>query len=106
MQVLPHRCPALLAALSPDNSHSPNSMSVVAQHPGAGTGSTAQLAAPLTVLVPSSLEIRAEVNTFLAGLPLGTSRRDKTVEDAVARQLYSLLNTRADLQLKLNQWCS
>jgi hypothetical protein len=54
--------------------------------------------------VPSNLEIRDEVNTFLASLPLGTTRRDAQVEDAVARQLYALLNTRADLQLKLNQW--
>ena len=77
---------------------------MVIQHPGADTSSGGQPGAVLMLPVPSNLEIREEVNTFLASLPLGTSRRDAQVEDAVARQLYALLNMRADLQLKLNQW--
>ena len=58
----------------------------------------------LVVPVPTSLEIREKVNGFLASLPLGTSRRDVQIEDAVAGQLFSLFNTHTDLQLKLNQW--
>ena len=58
----------------------------------------------LVVPVPTSLEVRERVNAFLASLPLGTSRRDVQIEDAVAGQLFSLFTTHTDLQLKLNQW--
>lgn len=79
-------------------------MSMVDLHPGADTSCSGQPGTVLMLPVPNNLEIRDEVNTFLASLPLGASRRDAQVEDAIARQLYALLNTRADLQLKLNQW--
>ena len=58
----------------------------------------------LIMPVPTSLDIRERVNEFLASLPLGSSRRDAQLEDAVAGQLFSLFSTHTDLQLKLNQW--
>jgi len=45
-----------------------------------------------------------QVDTFLASLSLGTTRRDADLEDAIADKLHAVYHDHATLQHKLNQW--
>ena len=50
------------------------------------------------------LNVLCQVDTFLASLSLGTTRRDADLEDAVADKLHAMYHDCATLQHKLNQW--
>ena len=49
-------------------------------------------------------EIMLQVDSFLASLALGTTRRDADLEDAIADKLHGVYHDCATLQHKLNQW--
>ena len=45
-----------------------------------------------------------QVESFLASLALGTTRRDADLEDAIADKLHGVYHDCATLQHRLNQW--
>lgn len=55
-------------------------------------------------LAHRGVSLKQDIDAFLLSLPLGTSRGDALVEEAVAERLYDAQLSRAALQLKLNEW--
>lgn len=48
--------------------------------------------------------VKEEVDAFLLSLPLGTSAKDAAIEEHIEKYLLTLLEERATMQSKLEEW--